>query len=294
MDRLLSSINQVSSLDAFPISVRVRGAFADSVANELDTEKVVLFSSQNNSSWKLNLLEQVLQSTSEYFVLMQEDHSLICDGNLLIDTLADFKKLNLDFMPLSFLPQYNPLVQLMIENGLTLTESGNVKYLHIDRRVAKKLKKNNNYLINLVGIFSRDLLIKVLLSRRPYIKYFAADTPFDMEQRPSQKWFLPINWALPSKEIYVCIDDDHGIQGYSLISRGLHKNDEERVVDHHNIDELGKIQRLIGSFHSAKLQKFSRICRYTIVGLTDSSIHGKNRILLARDGRTSPKLNGPE
>jgi hypothetical protein len=294
MDRLLANINQVSALDAFPISLRVRGAFADSVAQEVDLEKVVLFSSQNNSSWKLNLLEQVLQSSSDFFVLMQEDHSLVCDGKFLIDSLNDFKKLNLDFMPLSFLPQYNPLVQLMMENGLTLTESGNVKYLHIDRRAAKMLKRNNNYLINLVGIFSRDLLIKVLLSRRPYIKYFAADTPFDMEQRPSQKWFLPINWALPSQEIFVCIDDDHGIPGYSLISRGLHRNDAERVIDHHNVDDLGKFQSLIGNFNSAKLQKFSRICRYTILGLIDSFIHGKNRILLTRDGRTPPKSNGPE
>lgn len=278
MDRLLSNINQVSSLNAFPISLRVRGTFADSVAQELDVEKVLLIRNQNYSSWKLNLLEQVLQSPSDYFVLMQEDHSLICDGKFLIDSLTEFKKLNLDFMPLSFLPQYKPLVQLMMENNLTLTESGNLKYLRIDRSVVKILKKNNNYLVNLVGIFSRDLLLKVLLSRRPYIKYFAADTPFDMEQRPSQKWFLPINWALPSQEIFACIDDDHGVQGYSLISRGLHKNDAERVIDHHNIDEIEKFQRVISTLNSTKLQKFSRICRYTLAGLIDGFLHGKNRI----------------
>lgn len=294
MDRLLSNINQVSSLDAFPISLRVRGALADNVAQALNVKKVLLYSSQNNSSWKINLLEQVLQSSSEYFVLMQEDHSLVCDGKFLIDSLVDFKKLNLDFMPLSFLPQYDPLVQLMRVNGLTLTESGNVKYIHIDRKVAKKLKKNDNYLINLVGIFRRDLLIKVLLSRRPFIKYFAADTPFDMEQRPSQKWFLPINWALPAREIFGCIDDDHGVEGYSLISRGLHVNDADRVIDHHIIDEPGKIQSLIGSLNSAKLQNFSRIYRYTVVSLLDSFINRKNLRLLARDGRTSPKSNGPE
>jgi hypothetical protein len=115
-----------------------------------------------------------------------------------------------------------------------------------------------------------------------------------MEQRPSQKWFLPINWALPSQEIFACIDDDHGIHGYSLISRGLHKNDAERVIDHHDDDDLGKFQSLIVNLSSAKLQKFSRICRYTILGLIDSFIHGKNRILLTRDGHTSPKSNGPE
>ena len=292
MDRLLSNIGQVSSLDIFPVSLRVRGAFADEVARAVNVEKVLLYSNQNNSSWKLNLLEQVLQSSSEYFVLMQEDHALICDGEFLIDSLIDFKKLNLDFMPLSFLPQYDPLVQLMRVNGLTLTESGNVKYIHIDRKVAKKLKENDNYLINLVGIFRRDLLIKVLLSRRPFIKYFAADTPFDMEQRPSQKWFLPINWALPAREIFGCIDDDHGVEGYSLISRGLHANDAERIIDHHSVNDLGKIQSLIGSLDSARLQKFSRICRYTVVSLLDSFRNRKKLRLLAIDGRTSPKSNG--
>jgi hypothetical protein len=294
MNRLLSNINQVSSLEAFPISLRVRGVFAEDVAQAVNVEKVLLYNTKSDVSWKLNLLEQVLNSSSEYFVLMQEDHSLVCDGNTLINALVEFKNLNLDFMPLSFLPQYNPLVNLLSANELFFTHSENLKYIHIDRKVTKKLKKNDNYFINLVGIFRRELLIKVLLSARPFIKYFAADTPFDMEQRPSQKWFLPINWALPTHEIFGCIDDDHGVVGYSLISRGLHVNDAERVIDHHNTDELGKFQSLITRFNSAKLLKFFRICKYTSVGLLEILIHKKHLSLLARDVYASTKSNGLE
>jgi len=294
MNRLLSNINQVSSLEAFPISLRVRGVFAEDVAQAVNVDNLVLNNSQSDVSWKLNLLEQVLNSSSKYFVLMQEDHSLVCDGNSLINALVEFKNLNLDFMPLSFLPQYNPLVNLFGANGLSFKHSGNIKYMHIDRKIAKKLKKNDNYLISLVGIFRRELLIKVLLSPHPFIKYFAADTPFDMEQRPSQKWFLPINWALPLHEIFGCIDDDHGVEGYSLISRGLHVNDAERIIDHHNTDELGKIQSLIIRLNSAKLLKLFRICKYTMVGLVDSFIHKKHLSLLAKDVHASTKSNGLE
>ena len=294
MHRFIASLNQINEFKYFTVSARVRGSFAEEVFPVIENKVYALYRNDTVKSWRLNLLQQVLDSQSGFFVLLQEDHAIASDNNLLIETLCEFAKLNLDFMPISFFPQYSKFEQLVLESGVSFTSAQNLRYLHINRNIAKKVSNKNHYLLNLIGIYKRDLLIKILISNRPFIKHFSGDSPFDVEQRPTQKWFLPINWALPNRELFACIDDDHGVQGYSLISRGLHASDAERVVDHHKIDEPGKIHSLIGNLNSARLLKFSRICRYTLMGLFDSFIRGKNQISPSRDGQPLPRSNGPE
>ena len=267
MHRFVSSLNQINDLNDFTVSARVRGSFAEEVFPIIENRVDTLYRNDTVKSWRLNLLQQVLDSQSGFFVLLHEDHALACDKNLLVETLCEFTELNLDFMPISFFPQYSKFEKLVLESGVSFTSAQNLRYLHINRNIAKRVSNKNHYLLNLIGIYKRDLLIRILASNRPFIKYFSGDSPFDVEQRPTQKWFLPINWALPNKELFACIDDDHGVQGYSLISRGGHVSDAERVIDHHERASLGIATRFLSPTNSARWQKYFRIFKYTFAGL---------------------------
>jgi len=51
---------------------------------------------------------------------------------------------------------------------------------------------------------------------------FPAETPFNLEREFDRADVLPINLALSRQEMFACIDDDLGFEGYQLIKRGLY------------------------------------------------------------------------
>ena len=55
-----------------------------------------------------------------------------------------------------------------------------------------------------------------------YTEYITSTLPFDFEKRSKDNFASIIRTAWPTQELFVCIDDDLGKTGYSLISRGLY------------------------------------------------------------------------
>ena len=52
--------------------------------------------------------------------------------------------------------------------------------------------------------------------------------PFDFEKKSKDNVVDLMLAALPKLELFASIDDDHGIEGYSLISRGFYKENITR------------------------------------------------------------------
>jgi hypothetical protein len=107
-------------------------------------------------------------------------------------------------------------------------------------------EKNSTYLVNLVGIFRRDFLRKILVSEKPFIKRFPQNSPFLFEQRTEQKWFLPIKSGYSKNEIFACLNDDHGFLNSSLYSRGWENSDPPRKIEYHSENKIfQKIESII-------------------------------------------------
>ena len=73
------------------------------------------------------------------------------------------------------------------------------------------------------SIFEK-IFFKNLFSSKPYLKRWPRKYPFDFEKYVTDKIVNEFKFALPKNELFACIDDDLGEDGYSLISRGLYPN----------------------------------------------------------------------
>ncbi len=62
------------------------------------------------------------------------------------------------------------------------------------------------------------------MHKRPYLRRWPIHLPFDFEKLSKDEVAEVIFTALPEKELFAAIDDDHGQVNYSLISRGLYPN----------------------------------------------------------------------
>ena len=78
------------------------------------------------------------------------------------------------------------------------------------------------FIISLTSIFSRNLFLKIMAKNDPKLRRWPKETPFDFEKNAKDLHWLPIKMSIPKEELFACIDDDNGIAGYSLQSRGLY------------------------------------------------------------------------
>jgi hypothetical protein len=219
-----------------PISLRVRSDMLNSALVETlhSSPNIDFFSDSSFKEWKLDLLEQVAKSDCDYYVLIQEDHFPVVSLEVLRSVLDYCARHGVDFMPLSFFPQYQQWVNSLSQSKAQIFQNQILSVWNFD----KKFPSNESadlriYPVNLIGFFSKDLLLRILRSEHPFFKRYPIDSPFDFEQPYDQTWYLPIKWAFPAFELLACIDDDHGIPGYSLSARGNYTDGQRRQVDHH-------------------------------------------------------------
>lgn len=235
--RLVNAVNSIPKIHGLNLSIRIRGSFKD-MDYRLMHPSCLYFGSTWNE-WNLDVIEQVLASPSDYYILMQEDHLLKMAPVNFTNLLNEIEASSVDYLPLSFYPHYgafvkdlNKILPLNIpQKELSVWDLDKQNYLRSNL-------KSRNYPLNLIGIYKKELLLRLLTRLRPFYKQYSIQTPFNFERKPSETWFLPIRWAYPTSEVFACIDDDHGIEGYSLVSRGEYKSSVERVIEHHNLERI--------------------------------------------------------
>ncbi len=111
-----------------------------------------------------------------------------------------------------------------IYDGIDKHEFKFIDTFELDKHEAKILRFNGNkpFLISLPSIFSKELFLKIINKNDPKLRRWPKETPFDFEKTGEDIHWLPIRMAISKDELFACIDDDQGIQGYSLQSRGLY------------------------------------------------------------------------
>jgi hypothetical protein len=102
-----------------------------------------------------------------------------------------------------------------------------ISIINLNSKTCSMIKnqiKEDFYVISSVCIFEKNFFLKVLFSKKPYLKRWPRHLPFDFEKKTVDKISSNILLAVPHKELFAVIDDDHENPGYSLISRKKYPN----------------------------------------------------------------------
>jgi len=251
--RLLESIRRLSELQLFDYQILLRGpkcSFAkELLISQIHSKNMTNFNlelEQESKDWKLNTLSIVKNSNYKYYLLTQEDHLLVANLEVSSNFFTECLSMDIDVAPLTFFEVNQHLRKYLA------TKNAIISQVCISCALEKGWDSDLNsrvWLTNLVSLYKRDLLIKLLSTPRPIIKKFPPFTPFDFEQQPGSTWFLPISIALPTVEIFACVDD--GPTGTSLQDRGLYPLDKIRMPIHNvegTASEIGNFVKVLEFF----------------------------------------------
>ena len=191
--------------------------------------------------------------TSRLVMFWIEDHifmQTIDDFNCVIQELD---KASVEYFQYSWLA--NGLLPAQFSK-LDFEETDKLLYLNyglkenqIRQQSCKKLYGREYYIISVCGIFSVQMFKRILSKRDPIYRRWPKETPFDFEKRSYDVHWLPMKIAVPKQEFFAQIDDDNGIEGSSLQSRGLYP---VRVVrkDINFIDELASEKKALSNIRN--------------------------------------------
>jgi len=218
-----NSIKNDSNFDNWVINCR--GDYKIQVENILREnlgEKLIFSSYESKKGWFYDSSKMIKNLKNNFVFFWIEDHVKISTHFINSSELKDLKKNEVDYLQYSFthIDRFRSLQPFMD------SEDSKFKYYSLNKENTEKLN-NKIYIVSVVGLFSKFFFEKIISTNHPILKRWPRNTPFDFEKTNHDKLFLPIKIALPKSELFACIDDDHGINNYSLVSRGLINLDTE-------------------------------------------------------------------
>jgi hypothetical protein len=212
--------------------------------------------------WMENALAMLEKARYEYIFFWNEDQINIATQEFLRNAIDEMRAVNADYMFYTHFPHWRGRFDLNAEGGLVhpgkftdyadltadslkilfpvqdrscIVSSPSVfkksfleKLMRLEKNKLPMFVTDNFYrlmtALNRLGItFDQrrgyDLVNKLLLFK---LRKFPKETPFELEITQDRLYILPYRVAVPKRELFVCIDDDFGIPGYSLIERGLY------------------------------------------------------------------------
>lgn len=184
---------------------------------------------ESKKGWMYDSKEIAIKLKGKYIFFWIEDHICLKNKkNYFFNCIKSLNENNIDQMLYSFWHNGNYLRGLKNVNYkknkyLTFYTINN-RNLSIIQNNRKKLNLDRiGFLINATSIFKKKFFLKILSTRKPFLRRYNKMLPFDFEKRINDDYWFPIKHAVPNKEIFASVDDDHGEKGYSLISRGIYK-----------------------------------------------------------------------
>lgn len=268
------------------IHVKIRGDFEDNCLNLVKKickdYNLFIYQSLEGADWVADTLKIIEKITSKAIFIFNEDHFINTNKDLFIQTIQDFNKYNIDYMPYSFFKAS----KLNTCNILPLNpiQKKNFNFFEIDKKKLKLIGQISPtyYYISLSGIFSKrylhyhliknnfkhkfhTLFLSKIISRifnekRRYIyeiinnliNKFSINlclypfyTPFNLEKMWFENYNFKRSWryAILKNELFTNFDDDNGFYGESLIKRGLYP-----FEDNYFIKDLKNKKNLLSKF----------------------------------------------
>lgn len=225
-DRLIESARRLDSAYNLEFSVRIRGSHAktarDRISDVFVGKKIThhLLGEAPNASWTEATALQVESLETPLILMCQEDHWLV-NSKALDQMIESCTSASVDYCRTSFYPQsQQTLGRIQSQSEAEFISSGNCVHMKFENP-GQTLGLRQEFAVGLVGLFSRDYLRKLLAARLRFPLFYGHETPFVFERKFGDTAVYPVRLGFPQEEVFACVDDDFGIPGYSLASRGL-------------------------------------------------------------------------
>jgi hypothetical protein len=211
--------------------VNARGQFSSDALCYLSErlgDKLVQSSIETSDGWIYDSRLLFAEISTNFVLFWIEDHICMCGHSQINAVVNEMALERIDYLGYSWYGMGDFVAEF---DGIHKKECENLFLLNYDN-LNNKLRQSNSqrligsksYIVSVCGIFSKSLFEKILFCRRPYIRRWPKETPFDFEKRWDDLYILPIKYAVPKFELFASIDDDNKHKGSSLISRGLYPN----------------------------------------------------------------------
>jgi len=189
--------------------------------------KVFISHKESRRGWFKDSLDTIDGLTSEFVFFWIEDHICISDISVLRGVIEEMSLHCVDQLIYSWFPQHWRTHQVF-----PVVEVGNyIDVRHVNPRSVSEARKvigYDFYVISAVSLMRTQFFVGLLKSGRPRLRRWSRFLPFDFEKRASDIAGTVFKIAMPQKELFVAIDDDHHETGYCLISRGLYPGRMQR------------------------------------------------------------------
>ena len=227
LQRMKDSLNSFLKINPDQYIINVRGKFRFSAGKFLKqklNKKLDLSYLHSNRGWFYDAQHISKKINSKYVFFWIEDHLLITSPKIFRNCLIEMEKYKVDQLQYSFLhnrtrKKWAVLPAHKIGKYIKIFNFNFEGYL----KMKNKFKKDF-YTISCLQIFEKNFFLKVLFSKKPFLKRWPRHLPFDFEKKSADKISSDIRFALPHNELFAAIDDDHANPGYSLISRKKYPN----------------------------------------------------------------------
>ena len=232
LQRMKDSFKSFKGIDAFEWRINVRGSLKEKAGgfllNELGT-RLYLNYLNSKKGWFNDSLQILNGCQSDYVFFWVEDHICLVQPEIIKEIISEMKDLRADQCLYSFLHnQHTKIFQVVPPDNV----GSLIDVWTINRKSASIIQRTlgkDFYVTSMDTIMRRDIFLKILHSPKPFISRWPIHFPFDFEKLYNDGAIRDIRIALPKLEIFACIDDDHGVDGYSLISRGVYPNRISRI-----------------------------------------------------------------
>jgi len=223
----------LASIDRWVINAR--GAFREEAMTFLAErlgEKLIPFSIESGKGWFYDSRQMLGFIQSEYVFFWIEDHICMCGPDQLNAIIKDMKNSEIEYLGYSwfglgeFLREFDEILGKESDTLIGINYGKEVNALR--QQNALRVIGGQSYIISACGIFSKDLFERILMCKRPLLRRWPKETPFDFEKRWDDEYILPIQYGIPRFEIFAAIDDDNKHPGSSLISRKLYPERVDR------------------------------------------------------------------
>ena len=222
--RMKDSFQSMKSIKVAAYVVNVRGSFSHQAVEYLkqNIQTLSIFTIESSAGWfhDTSLLLPMIRTS--YVLIWIEDHICMAPESIndIVNRMAEF---NADLLTYSYW-QMGKFLQRYLE--VDQVDAGIITWFDHTFEVNSRFV-NKSYIISYASIISKKLFDKIIADGGSEQRW-SKMTPFDFEKEPTDIKWLPIRRANPTIELFASIDDDHGVIGSSLQSRGLYPKRNNR------------------------------------------------------------------
>lgn len=265
--RLKDSFYSFNGIDPSEWIINIRGKFKEKTAEFLLKNlknKVGITHIESENGWRADSYKLAMHFRSDMIFIWLEDHISLVDNYYLKQVINNMYENKVDSLIYSF---FGEAKSCNFECLKPIIINQYIKSWLIEKEASLQLSKyykNDVYVISLASIMRREFFLRVLKSNKPYLKRWPITTPFDFEKKNSDNIAKKYQLGLPQKELFAAIDDDNGLRGYSLISRGVYPKRFTRLELNKLEDDEKKFIKIIKKIIPKRLRKklsyIAKIC----------------------------------